>query len=169
MAERRNSPTPRARILSGLAPFPCLATMLAGAAFAQANLGGSNLSTPYDDYGFPLMYRRHHFRPLGVDQFHPAALGFDVGLAATAVAATFFATRRWSSRIGRFHRFTVSGLMATVALCGVAFAVSIAAPLFALIVLLASLLYGLCCIVHVLVLVTFRRRTEPRDVEGDRA
>ena len=136
--------------------------MLVGAAFTQANLGGSNLSTPYYDFGFPLTYRRHFFRSVGVDEFHPASLAFDIALAAVVSVLTFVATRRWSCLIERYQRFTVQGLMATVAIFAITFALLIAAPLLYFGVLLGSLFYGLVCIVHVSVLCTFHLRTRPR-------
>jgi hypothetical protein len=142
--------------VSGLAPLPILATMLVAAGFVSANLDGWSISTPYYEYGFPLMYRLHYYRlgHLGVDEFHPGALGFDIALAALAIASTFVATRRWFSQIGRYRRFTVRGLMATVAF----FAVLFAFPILAVAVLYGALLFGLVCIVHVIVLIALHRR-----------
>jgi hypothetical protein len=150
--------------LNGLAPLPTLATMLVAAGFVSANLDGWSISTPYYEYGFPLMYRLHYYRlgHLGVDEFHPGALGFDIALAALAIASTFVATRRWFSQIGRYRRFTVRGLMATVAL----FAVLFAFPILAVAVLYGALLFGLVCIVHAIVLIRFLRR--PRAQAGRR-
>jgi MFS family permease len=125
------------------------------AAFTLANLAGSsNISSRDVEYGFPLTYRKHFHRPVGVDKFHPGALGFDIAIAALAIASTFVATGRWSGQIGRYRRFTIRGLMATVAL----FAVLFALPILALAVIYGALLFGLVCIVHVIVLITFHRR-----------
>jgi hypothetical protein len=145
----------------GLTPLPCLATILVATAFAWANLGGSTLSTPYYEYGFPLTYRKHFFRPLGVHEFRPGALSFDVALAAVAVASTFVATRQWSHRTGRFQRHTVRGLMVTVAIFAVALAVLMAAPLLALAAVAGCLIFGFGAMVYVSVMMLFHRRARP--------
>src|SRR5205823_1518183 len=101
----RMSVPPRSlTFLIGLTPLPSLATMLVAAAFILANLGGSSTSMRSYEYGFPLMYRN---LAVGVEAFHPVALNFDLVVAATAIASTFVATRRWSRLIDRYQRFTV--------------------------------------------------------------
>ena len=50
---------------------------------------------------------------------------------------------------------TIRGLMATVAICAILLAVSMAVPLLALAMFLGALLFGFLCIVHVVVLITF--------------
>ena len=140
---------------SGLTPLPCLATMLVAVAFVLVNLGDMAISMSYHNYGFPLTYRRQYFRPLYADEFHPGALSFDIALATLAITSTFVATRRWSRLTGRFQRFTVRRLMATVAICAILLAVSMAVPLLALAMFLGALLFGFLCIVHVVVLITF--------------
>jgi hypothetical protein len=142
----------------GLTPLPCLATILVATAFACANLGGSNVSTPYYEYGFPLTYRKHFFRPVGVDEFHSDALCFDIALATVAIASTFVAARQWSRAIGRFQRFTVRGLMVAVAIFAVALVVLMAAPLLALAVVMSCLLYGFMSIFYVSVMILLHRR-----------
>ena len=146
--------------LSGLTPMPTLATMLVAAAFMQANLAISSVSTPYCEYGFPLTYRTHFFRPSARTSSIPAALTVDIVLAVLAVASSFVATRRWSGLIGRYQRFTVQGLMATVAFVAIVLAVVMNAPLLALLMLFGCLIYGLSCIP--LVLITFDHRTWPQ-------
>jgi hypothetical protein len=108
--------------LSGITPLPCLATMLVAAAFVLMDLIDLASSMPFHNYGFPLMYRKQFFRGPGVDEFHPGALGFDIALATVAIASTFVATRQWSHLLGRDQRFTVRGLMVTVAIFAVVLA-----------------------------------------------
>lgn len=155
-----SAPWPKS--LSGLAPLTCLATMLVAAAFVLVNVENTAISMSYHHYGFPLTYRRQCFRPPGVDEFHPGALSFDIALTTVAIAATFVATRQWSRLIGRYQRFTVRGLMATVAICAILLAVSMAVPLVALAMFLGALLFGILCVMHVFVLITFHGRIRPR-------
>jgi hypothetical protein len=164
-----SAPWPKS--LSGLTPLPCLATTLVAAAFVPANLGDTAISPmSYHTYGFPLTYRRQDFRPPGVDELHPGALTFDIALATVAIASTFVATRRWSRLIGRYQRFTVRGLMATVAICAILLAVSMAVPSVALAMFLGALLFGFLCIVHAFVLITFHGRLgRERKAQGGRA
>jgi MFS family permease len=96
-----------------------------------------------------------------VDEFHPGALSFNIALAAVAIASTFVAARQWSDRIGRFQRYTVRGLMVTVAIFAVALAVLMAAPPLVLAVVVGCLLYGFGAIVHVSVMILFHRRARP--------
>jgi hypothetical protein len=161
-------PAPLPAFQRGLTPLPCIATILVATAFAWANLGGSNLSTPYYEYGFPITYRKHFFRPAGVDEFHPGALSFDIILAAVAIASTIVAARQWYHRIGRFQRFTVRGLMVTVAIFAVALAVLMAVPQLALAILLCCLVYGFVSIVHVSVMILFYLRARPSPDPGRR-
>jgi hypothetical protein len=164
------SPAPWPNSLSGLTPLPCLATMLVAAVFVLVNLGDRAIHMSYHNYGFPLTYRRQYFRPLYVDEFYPGALSFDIALATLAITSTFVATRRWSGLIGRSQRFTLRGLMATVAICAILLAVSIAVPLIALALFLGALLFGLLCILHVFVLMTIHGGPgRERKAQGGRA
>jgi hypothetical protein len=60
--------------------------------------------------------------------------------------------------------------MATVAICAILLAVSMAVPLLALAMFLGALLFGFLCVVHVAVPISFHGRLgRERKAQGDRA